>query len=195
MQPHLPPDPEPTPPAYSPSQTRSTLALTSRANAARYRVWQMWRSLAARGLGDEDRAILEATLPPGGRTLFATMSRNDQRHSLTVYRALRAHGCDDPELLAAALLHDSGKGNGRVRLWVRPPVVLLRAFAPGTLRWLASAPTPWWRRPFYNAWHHAEIGAQCAADAGLSERTVLFIRTHHQPGGPAAELHAVDDAL
>ena len=96
MQPHLPPDPEPTPPAYSPSQTRSTLALTSRANAARYRVWQMWRSLAARGLGDEDRAILEATLPPGGRTLFATMSRNDQRHSLTVYRALRARGCDDP---------------------------------------------------------------------------------------------------
>jgi hypothetical protein len=155
----------------------------------------MWRSLAARGLGDEDRVILNATLPPDGRALFATMSLNDQRHSLTVYRALRARGCDDADMLAAALLHDSGKGNGRVRLWVRPPFVLLRAFAPGVLRRLVRQPDPWWRRPFYNAWHHAEIGAQCAADAGLSERTVLLIRTHHQPHGPAAELHAVDDAL
>ncbi|HEV8193364.1 MAG TPA: hypothetical protein VGP82_18020 [Ktedonobacterales bacterium] len=168
---------------------------TSRASTARYRVWQMWRSFAVRGLGNEDRAILDATLPPGGRALFATMSLNDQRHSLTVYRALRARGCDDPDLLAAALLHDSGKGNGRVRLWVRPPFVLLHVFVPAVLRWLASAPAPWWRRPFYNAWHHAEIGARCAAEAGLSERTALLIRTHHQPDGPAAELHAVDDAL
>lgn len=164
-------------------------------SAARYRVWQMWRALTARRLGGEDRAILESTLPAGGRALFATMSLNDRRHSLAVYRALRARGCDDPDLLAAALLHDSGKGGGRVRLWVRPSVVLLRAFAPGVLRWLARAPAPWWRRPFYSAWHHAEIGAQLAAAAGLSERAVLLIRTHHQPDGPAAELHAVDDAL
>lgn len=194
MQPRPPLDPEsalPSPPA----QRQSAPATVSRVEAARYRVWQMWRSLAARRLEDEDRAIIDATLPPGGRALFATMSLNDQRHSLTVYRALRARGCDDPDLLAAALLHDSGKGNGRVRLWVRPPFVLLRAFAPGLLRQLVRAPTPWWRRPFYNAWYHAEIGAQCAADAGLSERAVLFIRTHHQPDGPAAELHAVDDAL
>ncbi len=187
MQPYSPPDPDPRALLASPPANGF--------NAARYRVWQMWRSLAVRGLSDDDRAILNATLPPGGRALFATMSLNDQRHSLTVYRALRARGCDDPDLLAAALLHDSGKGGGRVRLWVRPPFVLLRAFAPGVLRWLARAPAPWWRRPFYNAWHHAEIGARCAEDAGLSERTVLLIRTHHQPDGPAAELHAVDDAV
>jgi hypothetical protein len=162
--------------------------------AARYRVWQMWRSLTPRSLDADDRAILERTLPPGGRTLFATMSRNDQRHSLSVYRALRARGCADADLLAAALLHDSAKGGGRVRLWVRPPVVLLRAFAPGLLRWLTREPGPWWRRPFHAAWHHAEIGANLAAAAGLSERAVLLIRTHHQPDGPAAELHAVDDA-
>jgi hypothetical protein len=29
----------------------------------------------------------------------------------------------------------------------------------------------------------------------LSAHTVLLIRTHHQPGGPAAELHAVDEGL
>jgi hypothetical protein len=165
-----------------------------------YRVYQFWRSVTARGLNEADRAILDATLPPGGRALFATMTTNDQRHSLTVYRALRDRGCDDPDLLAAALLHDAGKGGGRVPLWVRPPVVLLHAFAPGLLGQLTRAPVPgrsvlWWRRAFYNSWHHAEVGAELAAAAGLSTRAVLLIRTHHQPDGPAAELHAVDEAV
>jgi hypothetical protein len=163
--------------------------------AAWYRVYQFWRSVAVRRLDDEDRSILDATLSPGGRALFATMSLNDQRHSLTVYRALRARGCEDGDLLAAALLHDSGKGNGRVRLWVRPPFVLLKTFAPGVLRWLALRPEPFFRHPFYAAWHHAATGAELAAAAGLSERAVLLIRTHHQPNGPAAELHAVDEGV
>jgi hypothetical protein len=163
--------------------------------ATRYRVYQVWRSVAARPLDDDDRAILAATLPAAGRALFFTMSRNDQRHSLTVYRALRERGCADADLLAAALLHDSGKGAGRVPLLIRPPVVLLRAFAPGALRWLARSPRPWFRRPFYAAWRHAEIGADLAAQAGLPARVVTLIRTHHQPDGPAAELHAVDDAV
>jgi hypothetical protein len=163
--------------------------------AARYRVYQVWRSMAARPLDSDDHAILDATLPAAGRALFFTMSRNDQRHSLTVYRALRERGCADMDLLAAALLHDSGKGAGRVPLVIRPPVVLLRAFAPGALRWLARSPRPWFRRPFYAAWRHAEIGADLAAQAGLPARVVTFIRTHHQPDGPAADLHAVDDQV
>jgi hypothetical protein len=162
--------------------------------AAVYRVWQVWRSLTSRRLDAADEAILETALPPSGRALFATMSRADQRHSLNVYRALQARGCADAEMLAAALLHDSGKGSGRVRLWVRPPLVLLRAFAPRALRWLVRAPDPWWRRPFFLAWHHADVGADLAAAAGMSERVVLLIRTHHLADGPAAELHAVDDA-
>jgi hypothetical protein len=171
---------------------------------ARYRVWQMWRALTPRPLDAADRAILSATLPTGGRALFAAMARRDQRHSLSVYHGLRARGHTDPELLAAALLHDSGKGGGRVRLWMRPTVVLLRAGAPGLLTWLARPPdadtdtdtsVSRWRRPFYYAWHHAEIGAELAARAGLSARVVLLIRTHHDPHGPAAELHAVDDEL
>lgn len=164
-------------------------------NATRYRVYQVWRSLAARPLDAADHAILDATLPEAARGLFASMTRNDQRHSLTVYRALRAGGCDDPDLLAAALLHDSGKGAGRVPFIVRPALVLLRTFAPAALDWLARAPRPWFRRPFYYATRHAAIGADLAARAGLSARATLLIRTHHQPDGPAAALHAVDEEV
>ncbi|HET9981611.1 MAG TPA: hypothetical protein VFQ32_14280 [Ktedonobacterales bacterium] len=186
-----------------PSSTSSTSSPTpspapapvSRWQAARYRVWQFGRSLLPRPLDASDRAILDAHLPTAAQAVFTSMSRNDQRHSLTVYHALQERGCADPDMLAAALLHDSGKGGGRVRLWVRPPFVLLRAFAPGLLRWLARDDAAWWRRPFYYAWRHADVGADLAAAAGLSARAVLLIRTHHQPNGPAAELHAVDDAL
>jgi hypothetical protein len=147
-------------------------------------------------VGQEDCAILDAILPAdGARKLFAAMSVNDQHHSLMVYRALRVRGCTDTEMLAAALLHDSGKGGGRVPLWVRPAVVLTHALLPGVLTWLTQNEHSRWRRPFYYAWHHADIGAELAAAAGLSPRTVLLIRTHHQPDGPAALLHAVDDGL
>lgn len=189
----MPSSPAPAPDSATPP--RPPAPAVNRWQAAQYRVWQFWRSLASRPLADADRAILAAHLPPEGRALFGTMSRNDQRHSLTVYAALRERGCDDADLLAAALLHDSGKGGGRVRLWVRPPFVLLRAFAPGALRWLARDDAAWWRRPFYYAWRHADVGADLAAAAGLSERAVLLIRTHHLANGPAAELHAVDDAV
>ena len=50
-----------------------------------------------------------------------------------------------------------------------------------------------WRRALSYAWWHAEIGADLAADAGLSERAVLYIRTHHAAHGPAAALHRVDE--
>ena len=50
-----------------------------------------------------------------------------------------------------------------------------------------------WQIALSYAWWHAEIGANLAANASLSERTVLYIRTHHEPHGPAAELHRVDE--
>jgi hypothetical protein len=121
------------------------------------------------------------------------MTVGDQRHCLNVCSTLQAQGCADRDLLAAALLHDVGKGAGRVRFWMRPTIVLLRAIAPDLFFWLASSPSSRWRRPFYDAWHHAAIGADLAAAAGVSERVALLIRTHHDPHGPAAALHAVDD--
>ncbi len=117
----------------APARTLAAHAPAGRFGQARYRVWQFWRSVTARRLDEADRAIVDALLPPAARGLFATMTVNDQHHSVTVCRALLAQGCSDRELLAAALLHDSGKGAGRVPLWVRPAVVLLHAFMPRVL--------------------------------------------------------------
>lgn len=165
---------------------------------AGYRVWQAVYRLMAR-VRPAELGQMRALLPPAGQDLFLAMSRGDQRHSLDVYAALagRGDGGEDRELLAAALLHDCGKGGRRVRFVMRPTIVLLKALAPGLLARLAGpgalARVPRWRRPFRDAWHHAELGARLAAQAGLAPRVVELIRTHHDPHGPAAALHAVDE--
>lgn len=165
-----------------------------------YRLWQVRQQLGfVAPLSDEERLWVAHWLPAPALPLFQTMSAADQQHSLRVCQGLLARGCEDKDLLAAALLHDVGKAQGRVSFWTRPVIVLGKLLAPRLLKRLAVDPRegkamPRWRRELSNAWWHAEIGAELAAAAGLSEQAVLFIRTHHQPDGPAAELHLVDEA-
>lgn len=185
----------------------------------RYRLGQVRQQLGfVKPLTTEEYVEVARWLPPDALPLFKTMSAADQRHSLRVCQGLQAHGCREEDMLAAALLHDVGKAEGRVPFWTRPAIVLGKRLAPGTLRRLVVYPgiatsvpgTPWiapgthekgmlshiptgWRRSLSNAWYHAEVGAELAANAGLTEQAVLYIRTHHQPHGPAAELHEVDE--
>ena len=166
-----------------------------------YRLWQVGQQLGfVAPLSAEERLRVAQWLPDSALPLFQTMSSADQRHSLRVCQGLLARGCVDNDLLAAALLHDVGKAEGRVPFWTRPAIVLGKVFAPRLLKRLTVYPDagktiPTWRRALSNAWWHAEIGAELAATAGLSEKAVLYIRTHHQPGGPASELHLVDEAV
>src|SRR6266487_4313223 len=276
-----------------------------------YRLWQVRQQLGfVVPLSAAEYSEVVQWLPNSALPLFQTMSDADQRHSLRVCQGLLERGCVDRDLLAAALLHDVGKAQGRVPFWTRPAIVLGKKLAPQLLsrlvlypktgspsRWdpimqmnkltgssvgsdlsrpspiyrppeksppsppslhqfvkphyrvprgagqgpsmvgaipcgrpvpvLADgrpAPTsahdplapghdplvpahgrpapgpdyptttiPKWRQSLSNAWYHAEIGADLASAAGLSDHAVLYIRTHHQPGGPAAELHEVDE--
>ncbi len=165
-----------------------------------YRLGQVRQQLGfVPPLSAQEYAEVERRLPPDACALFQSMSPADQLHSLRVCQGLQARSCTDGDMLAAALLHDVGKGQGRVPFWTRPVIVLGKLCAPALLAQLAPAPyllgeriVPAWQRALSYAWWHAEIGAELAASAGLSERAVLYIRTHHQPHGPAAELHIVD---
>jgi hypothetical protein len=166
-----------------------------------YRLWQVRQQLGfVAPLSVEENSLVAQWLPASALPLFQTMSDADQRHSHRVCQGLLERGCIDQDLLAAALLHDVGKAQGRVPIWTRPVIVLGKLFAPRLIRSLTVYPyedkkIPVWQRSLSNAWWHAEIGAELASMAGLSEEAVLFIRTHHQPGGPAAELHLVDEAV
>lgn len=165
-----------------------------------YRLGQVRQQLGfVAPLSLAERQEVARWLPAAAIPLFQSMSAADQRHSLRVCQGLQKRGCTDKDMLAAALLHDVGKAQGRVPFWTRPAIVIGKLCAPRFLARLAIYPhpdqtMPQWRRALGYAWWHADIGANLAAAAGLSERAVLYIRTHHQPDGPAAELHLVDEA-
>ncbi|HEX5039787.1 MAG TPA: hypothetical protein VFW95_06620 [Candidatus Limnocylindria bacterium] len=118
--------------------------------------------------------MVQRLLPTAAAALFASMPVADRRHGLDVAERLVATGIDDPDVLAAALLHDAGKGR-RVRLWHRVAGVLLDAFAPGLLeRWASPDPRSL-RFPFHLYLHHARISADLATAAGCTPRVGAFI--------------------
>ncbi|MBA2678389.1 MAG: hypothetical protein H0U76_08360 [Ktedonobacteraceae bacterium] len=167
----------------------------------RYRLGQARQQLGfVAPLSTKDYQEVERWLPAPALALFRTMSQADQQHCLRVCRSLQERGREEPEMLAAALLHDVGKAERRVPFWTRPVIVIVKRLRPTWLGRVTVAPEhiehaqiPPWRRDLSYAWWHAEVGARLAEQAGLSDRSVLYIRTHHLPQGPAAELYAVDE--
>jgi hypothetical protein len=159
-----------------------------------YRVEQFLDHLRARVSADE-AALAHRLLPAPARPLFDGMPVADRRHAVDVVARLLDAGHDDPDLLAAALLHDAGKGH-RMRLWHRVSGVLLEAIAPRMLTRLASAEPDSWRYPFHLYLHHAQLSADAAADAGCAPRTVALIRgTVDGPDASlAAALRTADEA-
>lgn len=139
-----------------------------------HRVRQFVRHIGARvGPAEDDQAA--ARLPGAAGDLYRAMPVADRRHGLDVLARLEAAGLTDPDLLAAALLHDSGKGH-RLRLWHRVAVVLLAAVPGDGVRRLAVDDPDSWRYPFHLQLNHVELSAQAALAAGCSPRTAAFIR-------------------
>ena len=123
------------------------------------------------------------------------MTARDQRHSMDVLHVLLDEGHADADLLAAALLHDAGKG--RVRLWHRVVYVLVRAASPRLLRKLASDNATSWRGSLASIANHAEHGAMLVESAGGSDELVHLVRCHESTdeSDPRAQLlRAADES-
>lgn len=138
--------------------------------------------------------IVRRVLPGAARPLFEAMPVADRRHAIDVAGRLEAAGQRDPDLLAAALLHDAAKGD-RMRLWHRVAGVLLEAVAPWALARLASSNEGSRRYPFHLYLHHAALSADAAMAVGCSQRVASFIRGTSAPADKplVAALRRADD--
>jgi hypothetical protein len=158
-----------------------------------HRVAQFIGHLTARVDPDEEERA-RALLPDACWSLFAQMPTADRRHALDVTARLVAVGQHDPDLLAAALLHDAAKGS-HMRLWHRVAGVVLEAVAPRALVGLASPDQRSWRYPFHLYLHHATLSADAALAACCSRRTAALIRGSVEPddAAVAAALRRADE--
>jgi hypothetical protein len=156
-----------------------------------YRVRQFGSAVAAgiRPLTTAEQAEARAWLPPTAWPLFDAMPHNDQRHSLAVMRSLHAAGHAEPALMQAALLHDAAKSTGRVTLFHRVAVVLIKIVWPGWTTRTAQTPAPArgsFGYPFWAHANHPQLGAEMAASAGCDPLAVTLIRRHQETGRGAA---------
>ncbi|MGA9533489.1 MAG: HD domain-containing protein [Anaerolineales bacterium] len=143
-----------------------------------YRVWQMVANLTARPTA-ADWQNAARYLSPQQELMFRNLSAADQAHSLRVMHTLLAADEQDPDLLAAALLHDVGKAKFRQRPWERAAAVVFGWLAPEwAARWGRGRPIGW-RRPFVVARQHPLWGASALEQVGSSRRLIWLVR-HHQ---------------
>jgi putative nucleotidyltransferase with HDIG domain len=166
-----------------------------------YRARQFWNALLRPNEAVRTEALLP-TLTPAQLLLFRRMQPSEQIHAYKVFRTLLDDGSTDPDLLAAALLHDVGKILSPLSVLDRVIIVLGGHIFPNAVRRWGAAEARGWRRPFVVATHHAEWGADLAEQAGASPMVVRLIRRHqetsiNEPAGDEdrllAQLRAADD--
>jgi hypothetical protein len=145
-----------------------------------YRSRQFWHALNASPT-PEELVLAHRYLSPPLMSIFTRMHPSEQAHSLRITRQLIRRGETQPDLLVAALLHDSGKNHHPLKVWERVTVVLGKFLLPDQVRRWGSGRPRGWRRAFAVAEQHAEWGAQMAAEAGASPLAVTLIRRHQFP--------------
>ena len=168
----------------SPSPPAAGERTPRRWSRVRYRIRQFWLGVGA-SLSAHDWTTVRDILSPAQCTLFERMPVDAQDHSLRVLAMMQAQGDVGADLAVAALLHDVGKvaaleSGAYLGLWLRGPMVVVEALAPGLLERLAdSSPSASVRYALYVQQHHAAIGAQWAREAGSTPLTCWLIE-HHQ---------------
>lgn len=129
---------------------------------------------------DADFELGRARLTPPLFELFAAQHPRDVVHSANTARWLLDRGHDDPDLVAAALVHDIGKGHQRPM----DRTIYVLAGHLGLARALAQERSHFeLRRAVARTLTHSETGAEMLRRAGATERVVDLTARHH---GPAA---------
>lgn len=135
---------------------------------------------AGRAPSDSDWEIARTRLDENLFALFARQHPRDVVHAATTARWLLARGYDNPDLIAAALLHDIAKGQQR-RLdrvaWVATGWVRLAPILADPRSRLEL------RRAMARTRDHSRVGAEMLAAAGAAPRVVGLTARHHGPTG------------
>jgi len=148
-----------------------------------WRLRQFVRGVAAHVEAAEMLVVARA-LPKAALCRFCSIPLDGQRHSLNVFYSLQSAGWHDPDLAAAALLHDAGKVAGDaagifLNPWLRGPLVLLSVLSPRKMDQLAvDNPAAGWRYLLYIHREHPAIGAAWAKEDGCYEFTCWLIANH-----------------
>lgn len=143
---------------------------------------------------EADIALATKLLSPELLTLCLAQHPRDIVHAVGTARYLLARGVADGDLVAAALLHDVGKG--QQRRWDRVAYVVADwARLDGAASSKSSRLEI--RRAMARSRSHSETGARALQAAGAPPRVVALTRLHHaQPNGDAmlAALQEADAA-
>lgn len=146
---------------------------------AQQRIRQGVRALFAFTHPVED-SLAAQYLTPEQMSLFRSMQRSEQLHSLNVLRDVLAQAAETPHTLAvAALLHDVGKSRYPLRVWQKTLAVLVRAAnRPLAARLSDGNPSNLLVRPFVVSVHHPKWSAELLRPTHASE-AALWLVEHH----------------
>jgi hypothetical protein len=144
----------------------------------RYRLTQFWWNVTAQPLPEPACLEITAVLNQSELDLFARFEESDQWHAYRVYRTLGDAGHSEPNLLAAALLHDVGKTRESLSPWDRALAVIVEALMPRQLDKWGQGEARGWKRPFVVGAQHARWGAEMTEVAGSAPEMVNLILRH-----------------
>ncbi len=130
-------------------------------------------------LSPSEVAHARRLLTPAELLLFAGLPGRERRHAMDMVHWLRARAAPSDELLAAALVHNVGKGP--VHLQERVAYVLLDLLTPELLERIASPSGLRFQRSLAAQRDHPRRGAALLAAAGSAPRVQALVREHHDP--------------
>ncbi|GAB5490747.1 MAG: hypothetical protein Phog2KO_09620 [Phototrophicaceae bacterium] len=132
---------------------------------------------------DVDYELAERYLTPKQMTLFRSMAKSEQLHSLNVLRDVLAQGEQTPQDLAiSALMHDVGKSRKHLAVWQKTLSVLVKKLLPQLEQKLRQdGDVKSWRAPFMVREHHPKWGAEILVSYNVSDCVLWLVEHHAEP--------------